>query len=339
MNLTESILCSRVPVVVPIVLASPTMLSDMASLLQVSVRTRDRLTTVLNAGIAHIIACAGVVKYEIRGNVNFEIKGQFMRELREDTFSWNKNNDAYEYVERILDIVNLFNIPGVTHDAVMLCVFPITLTGATKRWVDRLSLGTINTWDLLKKAFIQRYCPPSKMAKQLEVIHNFKQEGKDTLYQAWERYNDLLYKCLTHDLNSHKKVNIFYKGLDTMTHKLLDSQGLIPNKTPTQALDTIQTMVDHSYLRRDMKKVKENVHAIQVGCENYEGAYLNTECPLNEEFKAIFANNEAPTDEASSKGTTELHRVSFISNDSVQVSKEPEEGLKESCHANYHQKN
>ncbi|GKE53822.1 7-deoxyloganetin glucosyltransferase-like protein [Tanacetum coccineum] len=34
--------------------------------------------------------------------------------------------------------------------------------------------------------------------------------------------------------------------------------------------------------------------------------------------KAIFANNEAPTDEASSKGTTELHGVSFISDDSVQ---------------------
>ncbi|GJV31813.1 hypothetical protein Tco_1392213 [Tanacetum coccineum] len=32
----------------------------------------------------------GVVKPEIGGNVNFEIKRQFMRELREDTFSGNK---------------------------------------------------------------------------------------------------------------------------------------------------------------------------------------------------------------------------------------------------------
>nr|GEY65062.1 hypothetical protein [Tanacetum cinerariifolium] len=55
-----------------------------------------------------------------------------MRELAEDTFFGNKNNDAHEYVEWVLDIVSLFNIPGVTHDAVMLRVFPITLTGATK---------------------------------------------------------------------------------------------------------------------------------------------------------------------------------------------------------------
>ncbi|GJV75984.1 cysteine-rich receptor-like protein kinase [Tanacetum coccineum] len=77
---------------------------------------------------------------------------------------------------------------------------------AAKRWVDRLASGTINTWDLLKKAFIQRYCPPFMTAKQLEDIHNFKQEGDESLYQAWERYNDLLYKCPTHDINSHQKV-------------------------------------------------------------------------------------------------------------------------------------
>ncbi|GJU66504.1 reverse transcriptase domain-containing protein [Tanacetum coccineum] len=44
-------------------------------------------------------------------------------------------------------------------------------------------------------------------AKQLEDIHNFKQEGDESLYQAWERYNDLLYKCPTHDINSHQKLS------------------------------------------------------------------------------------------------------------------------------------
>nr|GEX76374.1 hypothetical protein [Tanacetum cinerariifolium] len=128
-----------------------------------------------------------------------------MRELREDTFSKNKNDDAHEHVERVLDIVSLFNIFGVSHDAVMLRVFLITLTGAAKRWVDRLPSGTVDSWDLFKKAFIQRYCPPSRTAKQLEEIRNFKQEGDETLYQAWEQYNDLLYECPTHDINNHQK--------------------------------------------------------------------------------------------------------------------------------------
>ncbi|GKF84886.1 hypothetical protein Tco_0249784, partial [Tanacetum coccineum] len=64
-------------------------------------------------------------------------------------------------------------------------------------------------------------------AKQLKDIHNFKQEGDESLYQAWERYNDLLYKCPTHDINSHQK-------------------GPIPGMRPAQALTTIHTMADHS---------------------------------------------------------------------------------------------
>nr|GEY85981.1 hypothetical protein [Tanacetum cinerariifolium] len=50
-----------------------------------------------------------------------------MRELREDTFSENKNKDAHDHIDRVLN-----------------------------KWVDRLTPGAINTWDLLKKAFIQR---------------------------------------------------------------------------------------------------------------------------------------------------------------------------------------
>ncbi|GKE93930.1 hypothetical protein Tco_1575025, partial [Tanacetum coccineum] len=93
----------------------------------------------------------GVVKPEIGGNVNFEIKSQFMRELREDTFSINKNEDAHDHVDRFLNIVSLFNILGVSQDAILLRVFPFTLTGSAKRWVDRLTSGAVNTWDLLKK--------------------------------------------------------------------------------------------------------------------------------------------------------------------------------------------
>ncbi|GKA68810.1 hypothetical protein Tco_0768727 [Tanacetum coccineum] len=224
----------------------------------------------------------GVVKPEIEGNANFEIKSQFMWELREDTFSENKNDDAHEHVERVLDIVSLFNIPGVSHDVVMLRFFPITLTGAAKTWVDRLIPRTIDSWDLLKKAVIQRYCPPSRTAKQLEEIRNFKQEGDETLYQAWKWYTGLLYKCLTHDIKNHQKVNIFYNGLGAMNRQLFDSQGPIPGMTPVQALMAIQTMADHSQKWHDGSSNR----SIE-GCQTCEGAHLDKDCPLNEEVKGM----------------------------------------------------
>ncbi|GJU15766.1 hypothetical protein Tco_1143732 [Tanacetum coccineum] len=162
----------------------------------------------------------GVIKPEFEGNVNFEIKSQFMRELREYIFVGNKKDDAHEHVERILDIISLFNIPRLTHDAVVLRVFPITLIGASKRWT----------------------------AKQLEEIHNFKQEDDETLYTAWERNN-------------------------------------ISNNSNSDGIATIVNKLDN--LGRDIKKLKENVHAIQVGCQLCGGPHLDKECPLNKETKSV----------------------------------------------------
>ncbi|GKA44643.1 ribonuclease H-like domain-containing protein [Tanacetum coccineum] len=201
------------------------------------------------------------------------------------------DEDAYEHVRTVLEIVDLFHFPGVTHDAIMLRVFPITLKGRALRWKNRLPAGTITTWDLLKKEFIWRYCHPFITAKKLEEIRNFKQERDETLYHAWERYNDLLYQCPLHDLNCQQKVHIFYTGLDISTRKILDSNGFIPLMTPTQALESIQVMADHSHdwydettTRERINDVLDNVDAIH---ESFKGEHLTKEYPLKKEDEAI----------------------------------------------------
>nr|GEW62456.1 reverse transcriptase domain-containing protein [Tanacetum cinerariifolium] len=124
------------------------------------------------------------------------------------------------------------------------------------------------------------YCPISRTAKQLEEICNFKQERDETLYQAWEQYNDLLYKCPTHDINNHQKTMVdhsqkWHDGSSSRSIKGSSFEGIAP----------IMNKLEN--LGRDMKKIKENVHAIQVGCQTYEGAHLDKDCPLNEEVKGM----------------------------------------------------
>ncbi|GJX89624.1 hypothetical protein Tco_0341638 [Tanacetum coccineum] len=125
----------------------------------------------------------------------------------------------------------------------------------------------------------------------------------ETMYYAWERYNDLLFKCPHHHLNCQKKVHIFYTGLDIPTRRVLDYKGLIPLMTPTQALISIQVMAEHSHNwydeattrerindrpnNVDTKKPKENIHAIQASFKNCEGAHLTMEYPLEKEDGAV----------------------------------------------------
>ncbi|GKC74079.1 hypothetical protein Tco_1119962 [Tanacetum coccineum] len=159
-----------------------------------------------------------------------------------------------------------------------------------------LLTGSITTWDLLEKAVTWKYCPPFKTARKLEEIRNFKQGMDETLYQAWERYNDLLFRCPQHDLNNHQK-------------------GLIPMLPPARALKSIQDIADHlpywydgattwqgsnhnsndivvitnrlDSLGYDMKKLKESIHAMQEGCKSRQRVHITQECHFRKEDKEV----------------------------------------------------
>ncbi|GJZ79603.1 uncharacterized mitochondrial protein-like protein [Tanacetum coccineum] len=129
------------------------------------------------------------------------MKGQFLKELRENTFSGSDNNDANEHIEKVLEIVDLFHVPNITVDQLILRVFPISLTGAASCWLRNKPTGSIKTWEDLKTKFLNKYCPPGRTTKKMEEINNFQQELDETLFQAWERFKEFLIKfpqyCLT----------------------------------------------------------------------------------------------------------------------------------------------
>nr|GFA06558.1 hypothetical protein [Tanacetum cinerariifolium] len=104
-----------------------------------------------------------------------------------------------------------------------------------------------------------------------------------------------------------------------------------------------------------MKKLKDNMELntrnqnaslkileTQIGqlVKDYKARATNeVQDPLVGQCKAIFANNKTSTNEASSKGTSKLQGVSFISDDNVQVPRKHRKGHKDFFHANYHRNN
>ncbi|GJU50870.1 hypothetical protein Tco_1220425 [Tanacetum coccineum] len=182
---------------------------------------------------------SGVARPKIDNKDQFELKGQFLKELRENTFSGSDNKDANEHIEKVLEIVNLFHVPNITVDQLMLRVFPISLIGAARCWLRNEPTGLIKTWEDLKNKFLNKYCPPGRTAKKMEEFNNFQQEHDETLYQAWERFKELLMKCPQHYLTEMQEVILFYNGLDILTRQILDSRGAIPTKSTKDAKKAI----------------------------------------------------------------------------------------------------
>ncbi|GKD44589.1 hypothetical protein Tco_1269234 [Tanacetum coccineum] len=99
---------------------------------------------------------SGIARPKFDKDAKFELKGQFLKDLLDNTFSGSKMN--------------------VTQDPLMLRVFPILLTGAASRWLRNEPAGSITTWEILKEKFMRKYCPPSRTAKRMEEINNFQQD-------------------------------------------------------------------------------------------------------------------------------------------------------------------
>ncbi|GJV83663.1 hypothetical protein Tco_1523561 [Tanacetum coccineum] len=148
----------------------------------------------------------------------------------------------------------------------------------------------------------------------MEEINNFQQEPDENLYQAWERFKELLMKCPQHYLTEMQEVVLFYNGLDVPTRQILDLRGAIPSKTVADAKIAIQEMDEYSQkwhnetsrvrstetsdglaaiqaqlnnLGREIKKVNEKVYAAQVGCKQCKGPHYTKDCPLKEEGKTL----------------------------------------------------
>ncbi|GJT38357.1 hypothetical protein Tco_0938222 [Tanacetum coccineum] len=190
---------------------------------------------------------SGIARPKIDDKAHFELKDQFIKELRDNTFSGSNNEDSNEHIEKVIDIVDLFHIPEVTQDQIMLRIFPMSLTRAPCRWLRNKPCGSIITWETLKKKFLSKYCPPAQTSKKMKEINNFQQELDETLYQAWERFKKLLIMCPQHYLTDMQEVILFYKELDVPTRQILDSKGVVPSIKVVDAKKAIQDMADVTF--------------------------------------------------------------------------------------------
>ncbi|GJR81529.1 hypothetical protein Tco_0152314 [Tanacetum coccineum] len=232
---------------------------------------------------------SGIARPKIEEKDSFELKGQYLKELRENTFSGSDNKDANEHIEKVLRIIGLFHVPNITEDQLILRVFPISLTGAASRWLRNEPISSIKSWEDLKAKFLNKYCPPGQTAKKMEEINNFQQEPDETLYQAWERFKELLMKCPQHYLTEMHETGADAKmAIQEMAKYSYKWHNETSRGRSTKSFNRLAAIQAHlNNLGREIKKVNEKLYAAQVGCEQCKGPHYTRDCPLKEEGKTL----------------------------------------------------
>lgn len=107
------------------------------------------------------------------------------------------------------------------------------------------------TWEELKKVFLQKYFPMNKSVKLRNEISKFIWLEQEQLYEAWERYMDVLRCCPQHQLPKWMIVQTFCNVLHPNTQTMIDaaSGGSMNNKKPDEMYDLIEAMTSNNYER------------------------------------------------------------------------------------------
>ncbi|GKB90819.1 reverse transcriptase domain-containing protein [Tanacetum coccineum] len=139
----------------------------------------------------------------------------------------------------------MFRYRETLGEAVKLLIFPFFLPDKAKTWFNELNEDSITLWEQMRKAFINKFFPPSLFNRLLLEIINLSQNVCERLTDAWLRLKNMLQKCHGHGLTKGAIIQIFYHGLDEPTQGILDvtARGIFLNKSPNQAFQFLEDKV------------------------------------------------------------------------------------------------
>ncbi|XP_062102932.1 uncharacterized protein LOC133813918 [Humulus lupulus] len=185
-----------------------------------------------------------IVRPEIQA-AQFELKPVMFQMLQTvGQFSRMPTEDPHLHLRFFIVLSDSFKMPGVTKDALRLKLFPYSLRDRARAWLNSLPSNSVSTWQELAKRFLMKYFPPTKNAKLHNEITSFQQLEEESLYEAWERFKELLRKCPHHGIPHCIQMETFYNGLNAHTRMVVDASAngaLLAksyNEWPTSRLST-----------------------------------------------------------------------------------------------------
>ncbi|KAB2629197.1 S ribonuclease [Pyrus ussuriensis x Pyrus communis] len=115
--------------------------------------------------------------------------------------------------------------------------FPFSLLEKAKDWLYELAPGTVTSWDSMKRAFLEKFFPTSRVILLRKRISGIQQNQGESFPSYYERFKSLVSSCPQHQMKEELLIQYFYEGLLPMECQMLDAStgGALVDKTPGAA--------------------------------------------------------------------------------------------------------
>ncbi|XP_070664773.1 uncharacterized protein [Malus domestica] len=165
----------------------------------------------------------------------FELKSSLLHHIpKYHGLSMEDPNKHLKEFEVVCSSMTPVNVDG---SILKMKAFPFSLLERAKDWLYELAPGTVTSWESMKRAFLEKFFPTSRVILLRKRISGIQQEEGESFPTYYEHFKSLVASCPQHQMKEELLLQYFYEGLLPIERQMLDASagGALVDKTPTAA--------------------------------------------------------------------------------------------------------
>ncbi|CAN6677840.1 unnamed protein product [Malus baccata var. baccata] len=203
----------------------------------------------------------------------------------------NKHLKEFEVVCSSMTPIN------VDESILKMKAFPFSLSEKAKDWLYELAPGTVTSWESMKRAFLEKFFPTSRVILLRKRISGIQQEEGESFPTYYECFKSLVASCPQHQMKDELLLQYFYEELLPIERQMLDASagGALVDKTPTAAKTFIanRALNAQQYEGIGQRSTHGNTKSMRSGKEVGTEPQPSKSAPKEDEKLQIEEENQA----------------------------------------------
>ncbi|CAN6677785.1 unnamed protein product [Malus baccata var. baccata] len=165
----------------------------------------------------------------------FELKSSLLHHIpKYHGLSMEDPNKHLKEFEVVCSSMTPVNVDG---NILKMKAFPFSLMDKAKDWLYELAPSTVTSWESMKRAYLEKFFPTSRIILLRKKISGIQQEEGESFPTYYERFKSLVASCPQHQMKEELLLQYFYEGLLPLERQMLDASagGALVDKTPMAA--------------------------------------------------------------------------------------------------------
>ncbi|KAM2101231.1 hypothetical protein ACFX1T_028277 [Malus domestica] len=165
----------------------------------------------------------------------FELKSSLLHHIPK--FHGLSMEDPNKHLKEFEVVCSSMTPVTVDESILKMKAFPFSLMDKAKDWLYELAPGTVTSWESMKRAFLEKFFPTSRIILLCKKTSGIQQDEGESFPTYYERFKSLVASCPQHQMKEELLLQYFYEGLLPLERQMLDASagGALVDKTPMAA--------------------------------------------------------------------------------------------------------